>query len=252
MQQGEGMAKMESADVSPSPPAQETVIVVPDSTRKIIRDGRMEIRVKNLEQGKHDVDTLVKRYHGYYADETFNNMDYAHGYTLRIRIPSVSFDAFIAEIESGVGEVAFKNITSRDVTEEYIDLETRLKNKRNYLIRYGDLLKQAGSVKDILEIAEKTRLIEEEVESVQGRLKYLNHQVDFSTLELQISRKNDFSVYTNNKGRFVDRLKLSLVKGWYGLVSFTLFVIRLWPFWIIVGVLYYLIKTIIRKRKKLR
>jgi len=252
MQQGEGMAKMESVDDSPSPPAQETVIVVPDSTRKIIRDGRMEIRVKNLEQGKHDVDTLVKRYHGYYADETFNNMDYAHGYTLRIRIPSVSFDAFIAEIESGVGEVAFKNITSRDVTEEYIDLETRLKNKRNYLIRYGDLLKQAGSVKDILEIAEKTRLIEEEVESVQGRLKYLNHQVDFSTLELQISRKNDFSVYTNNKGRFVDRLKLSLVKGWYGLVSFTLFVIRLWPFWIIVGVLYYLIKTIIRKRKKLR
>jgi hypothetical protein len=153
-------------------------------------------------------------------------------------------------MEAGTGEVTFKNITSRDVTEEFIDLETRLKNKRNYLTRYGDLLKQAKSVKDILEIEEKTRLIEEELESAEGRLKYLNNQVDFSTLTLQISKKNDFNRYGNNKGKFIDRLKVSLVKGWFGLVSFTLFVIRLWPFWIIVGVLYYFVRRIIRRKKK--
>jgi hypothetical protein len=114
------------------------------------------------------------------------------------------------------------------------------------------LLKQAKAVKDILEIEEKTRLIEEEVESVQGRLKYLNNQVDFSTLDLQISKKNDYNAYSNNKGSFIDRLKMSLVKGWFGLVSFILFVIRIWPFWIIVGLLYYFISMILRKRKKLK
>jgi hypothetical protein len=239
------MMMQESTSLPAGIPAQINTI-----TRKIIKDGRMEIRVKELEQGKGEIDSLVKRYKGYYSDETFNNQDYLHGYTLKIRIPSAGFDAFIAEIESGTGEVFFKNITSRDVTEEFIDLETRLNNKRNYLIRYGELLKQAKSVKDILEIQEKTRAIEEEVESVQGRLKYLNNQVDFSTLDLQISKKNDFNQYTNNKGKFIDRLKQSVVKGWFGLVSFTLFVIRIWPFWIIVGALFYLVRRIWRRKKK--
>jgi hypothetical protein len=263
-----GVANMKMAEASvPPPPApelmpqttnpSEAASLVNSSgnsaiTRKIIKDGRMEIRVRELEQGKKMVDSLVRKYKGYYADETFNNMDYSHGYSVKIRIPAVSFDAFITEVELGAGEVAFKNITSRDVTEEFIDLDTRLKNKKNYLNRYSDLLKQAKAVKDILEIEEKTRLIEEEVESVQGRLKYLNNQVDFSTLDLQISKKNDYNAYSNNKGSFIDRLKMSLVKGWFGLVSFILFVIRIWPFWIIVGLLYYFISMILRKRKKLK
>jgi|WetSurMetagenome_2_1015567.scaffolds.fasta_scaffold53348_3 hypothetical protein len=219
-------------------------------SRKIIKDGRIEMRVKDLEQGKRQTDSLVQKYKGYYAEETFNNLDYSHGFSMKIRVPSVDFEKFITEIEAGLGEMAFKNITSRDVTEEFIDLETRLKNKKNYLNRYGDLLKQARSVKDILEIEEKTRLIEEEVESVQGRLKYLNNQVDFSTLDLQLSKKNDFSEYSGNKGSFMDRLKMSLVKGWFGLITFTLFVIRIWPFWIIVGLLYYMFRSILRARKK--
>jgi hypothetical protein len=218
-------------------------------SRKIIKDGNMEIRVNDLQEGKNTVDTLVMKFKAYYSNETFNNMDYAKGYTISIRVPSARFDEFIAALESGTGEVVFKNISSRDVTEEFIDLETRLNNKRNYLARYGDLLKQAKTVKDILEIQEKTRLIEEEVESVQGRLKYLNNQVDYSTLNLQINKKNDYSAYSPNKGSFFDRLKMSLVKGWFGFVSFILFLIRIWPFWLIVGVGYLVVKKYWRRRK---
>jgi hypothetical protein len=219
-------------------------------SRKIIRDGNMEIRVNDLEKGKSDVDTLVSRFKAYYSNETFNNADYSRGYSLMIRIPSENFEAFMAAIEAGSGEVVFKNISSRDVTEDFIDLETRLANKKNYLSRYSELLKQAKTVKDILEIQEKTRVIEEEVESVQGRLKYLNNQVDYSTLNLQISKKNDFSIYSHDKGSFFDRLKLSLVKGWFGLVSFSLFLLRIWPFWLIAGALYYLIRRIWKRRRK--
>jgi hypothetical protein len=218
-------------------------------TRKIIKDGRMEIKVKKLEQGKVEIDSLVNKFHGYYAEETFTNQDYTHDFSLSIRIPSEKFESFIARVESGIGELVFKNVSSRDVTEEFIDLETRLKNKRNYLNRYGELLKQAKSVKDILEIEEKTRLIEEEIESTEGRLKYLNNQVDFSTLVLRITKKNEYSFKSGNEGNFFDRLKLSLVRGWFGLVTFTLFVIRIWPFWIIVSLLYYLIAKILRRRK---
>jgi hypothetical protein len=239
-----------SADKIVTPYEMEPEAAVIPVSRKIIKDGRMEIRVKELAEGRKQVDTLVKKFRGYYAEETFNNMDFSHGYSLKIRIPSDRFESFVGDLESGLGELAYKNITSRDVTEEFIDLETRLKNKRNYLNRYADLLKRAGSVKDILDIQEKTRLIEEEVESVQGRLKYLNNQVDYSTLDLQLSKKNDFNEFSRNKGSFADRLRMSVVKGWFGLVTFTLFIIRIWPFWIIVGILYYLIRIILKRRHR--
>lgn len=224
---------------------------IPDTvtSRKIIKDGRMEIRVRDLEKGKIQIDSLVKKFHGYYAEETFNNQDYSHDFSLRIRIPSDKFEAFMAQAESAIGDLVFKNVTSRDVTEEFIDLEARLKNKKNYLNRYGELLKEARSVKDILEIEEKTRLIEEELESTEGRLKYLNNQVNFSTLNLRITRKNDYTFSRQNEGNFFDRLKLSLVKGWFGLVTFVLFVIRIWPFWIIVGLIYYLMKRFLNRNR---
>jgi hypothetical protein len=217
-------------------------------SRKIIKEGRMEILVKDLESGKQLVDGLVKKHQGYFANETMNNQEFQHGYTLTLRIPAKTFDTFLSQLKSGDLEVAFISVTSQDVTEEFIDLETRLRNKKNYINRYADLLKKAKSVKDILEIEEKTRIIEEEVESTQGRLKYLNHQVMYSTLNLQISKKNDFNRYSNHKGKFLDRLKLSLVKGWFGMVTFVLFIIRIWPVWILAGAVYYGIKKI-RKRR---
>jgi hypothetical protein len=220
-------------------------------TRKIIRDGNMEIRVSDLEKGKAAIDTLTKKFKGYYNNESYSNADYGKGYSVIIRVPADKFDAFIAAIESGMGEVVFKNISSRDVTEQFIDLEARMANKKNYLSRYSELLKQARTVKDMLEIEEKTRAIEEEIESTEGRLKYLQNQVDYSTLSLQISKKNDYNVYSNsNQGSFFDRLKISLVKGWFGLVSFVLFVIRIWPFWIIAGSLFLLVRKFIKRKKK--
>ncbi len=249
-----------TGEIAPPPPARESMgepaslETISDQLvieRKIIRDGNMEIRVNDVEKGKNMVDTLVKKFNAYYSNESKNNTDYARGYTLTIRIPAGSFMAFIGALEKGDGEVVYKNIMSRDVTEEFIDIETRLANKRAYIKRYTELLNKAASVKDILEIQDKLRIIEEEIESVQGRLKYLNNQVDYSTLILQITKKNDYKLYSrNNQGKFFDRLKISLVKGWYGLVSFVLLIIRIWPFWIIAGGAYNLFRILWRKKRK--
>jgi hypothetical protein len=166
-----------------------------------------------------------------------------------IRVPAENLEPFIADIEKSIGEVFIKEVTSRDVTEEFIDLETRLQNKKNYLNRYNELLKQARTIKEILEIQQKTRELEEEIESTTGRLKYLTSQVDYSTLRVQLSRKNE--IYPDpDQGNFIKRLKWSVIKGWRGLVTFTLFIIRLWPFWILAGGGLYLIRKIIRRRKK--
>ena len=164
-------------------------------------------------------------------------------------MPAQNFELFISGIESGDGEITNKSISARDVSEEFIDLETRLLNKNSYLKQYREILKKARTIKDILEVQEKIRRIEEEIESTQGRLKYLSDQVSFSTLNLTLTKKKEYKYTPEEKEKFIERLKNDFSKGWSGFVSFLLFIIRIWPFWIICYGIWFLFNRWRKKRK---
>lgn len=219
--------------------------------KKIIKDGRLGMDVRNLSASKTNIDTIVRNLGGYYDNESLSNNDYATAYNLKIRIPSDKFEILIAKIESGEGEVSYKEIDARDVTEEFIDLETRLGNKQKYLTRYQELLRNAKNIKEILDIEEKIRVLEEEIESTTGRLKYLNDQVNYSTLELNISQKKAFKYTPPFRQNFFEKLKQSLSRGWYGFVDLFFFLLSNWAVLILLAVLIWLwIKY--RKRRKSR
>ena len=219
--------------------------------KKIIKDGRLGMDVKNLSASKTNIDTIVRNLGGYYDNESLTNNDYATAYDLKVRIPSDKFEILIAKIESGEGEVSYKEIDARDVTEEFIDLETRLGNKQKYLTRYQELLRNAKNIKEILDIEEKIRVLEEEIESTTGRLKYLNDQVNYSTLELNISQKKAFKYTPPFRQNFFEKLKQSLSRGWYGFVDLFFFLLSNWAVLILLAVLIWLwIKY--RKRRKSR
>ncbi|MEN6455656.1 MAG: DUF4349 domain-containing protein [Prolixibacteraceae bacterium] len=235
---------------SEAPPVPEKTVEKPAVTKKIIKDGRMSIRVSDLDQSKAAVGSLVKKHEGYFANESYSNTDFESSYQLKIRVPSGKFEAFISEVEAGEGEVLYKEIQSRDVTDQFIDLESRLDTKKNYLARYKDLLNKAKDVKEILEIEEKIRTLEEEIDSTTGRLRYLNNQVDYSTLDLTLSEQKDYKFKPEHRSKFTEKLKLSVSKGWFGFVQFILFLIRLWPFWIVAALIYYSWKRYRARRKK--
>ncbi|MBK8806995.1 MAG: DUF4349 domain-containing protein [Bacteroidales bacterium] len=218
--------------------------------KKIIKDGRLGIRVTELEKTKLRIDSLVKNHGAYYANESFNNTDWESSFIMKIRIPCENFERFLYQIESGKGEMKFKEIDAKDVTDQFIDLETRLENKRNYLKRYTDLLKQAKNINEILEIEEKIRVLEEEIESTTGRLKYMSDLVDYSTLDLTITKDKEFKFNPVNRDKFYEKLKQSLSRGWFGFVDFFLFLINIWPLWIIAILFLYFWKRY--KKSKIR
>lgn len=201
--------------------------------KKIIRDGRIGVEVEDLEAAKISLDQLVESKGAYYSMDRFDDLKNESSYFLKIRIPSKEFESFISEVSAEQWKVNYKEIKSRDVTAEFIDLETRLANKRKYLEKYRDLLKTAGRVKDILEIEKEIRTLEEEIESTTGRLNYLKDLVGYSTLDLVLKQKKEFKFDPEAQDSFLERLKYSLSRGWKNAVSFLLFLFRFWPFWII-------------------
>ncbi|MGQ1889199.1 DUF4349 domain-containing protein [Thermophagus sp. OGC60D27] len=236
--------------VAPPPPPLSPIETTKEVIKKkIIKDGRLGVEVQELERTKTHVDSLVERFEGYYASERLNNTEREISYNLKIRIPSHYFEKFIAQVEEGNGEIKYKEIDARDVTEEFIDLETRLANKKNYLKKYNELLTKAKTVKDILEIEDKIRKIEEEIESTTGRLEYLNDLIDYSTLHLEISKPKDFKYQPVKRDKFTNRFIHAIANGWFGFIDFIVFLVKIWPFWILMALTIYAWKKF-RLRKK--
>jgi hypothetical protein len=208
----------------------------PVDKQRIIRDGRMGLKVNDLEAARLRTDSLVSVYGGYYANEHFYDTDRESSYHLSIRVPAANFEALSTALESGGGQVLFREVDARDVTEQFIDMETRLASMRMYLDRYRELLERARSVTDILEIENRIRQLQEEIDSTTGRLRYLQDRVDLSTLELMLTREKAFRFEPGDRDRFGERLKLALHKGWTGTVSAILFLFSIWPLWLLAAV----------------
>lgn len=201
--------------------------------QKIIRNGSMSLKVADAKASRDALKPILDKHKAYVGNEQLDNTDYQTNYTIQIRVPADNLDAMVADIEGLPGTVTYKSIQARDVTEEFIDLETRLTNKKSYLEQYRSLLKNARTIEDILKVREQIRVLEEEIESATGRLKYLSSQVALSTLDLTITQMKDFVYRTDRRINFFERFKESISTGWYGFINFCLYMLGLWPFWII-------------------
>ncbi len=205
--------------------------------KKIIRDADVGIEVDDYKLFRVKIDSVVRTLNGYISNDNLYNNDQSINCNINIRIPEQNFDRFLTYLDNGEAKTLYKNISSQDVTEEFIDIEARLKNKKSIEKRYSQLLVQAKSITDILEIEEKLRVIREEIESTEGRLNYLNSQVSYSTIHLMITQKLDYK-YEPSKGKnFFQLLIKSLDRGWGVFLQFLLFVFKLWPFIILIFVL---------------
>lgn len=217
--------------------------------KKIIKDGRISIETQDITSSKKGLDEIVKKFNSYYDTEELHNNEATTYFDLKLRIPTDNFEKLIKAIENGKDEIISKSIHSRDVTEEFVDIEARLSYKRDFLKRYKDLLAKASTVKDILAVEENIRKLQEEIESKEGRLKYLKDQVDYSTLEIELSQEKGYVYKPKQLGNFIERIKNAISQGWTALVFFILWGISLWPFLIILFSIYLIWRRIIRQRK---
>jgi hypothetical protein len=217
--------------------------------KKIIKNGTISIKSDDISISKNKLDLIVKSLNSYYEKEDFQNSTQTISFNLKIRIPTDNFQRLITEIEKGSDEITSKSIQATDVTEEYVDVETRIKSKKAYLQKYMELLAKATSIKDILDIQEKIGNLQEEIESTEGRLKYLNDQVGYSTLDIYLFKDKEFIYKPQQQDKFSERLKKSLSNGWAALVDFLLWLVSVFPFIILIGLAIFIFRRIRRRRK---
>ena len=210
---------------------------------KIIKSATARYQVKDVKVATYKIKSITQKYGAYISDLRFQNDLYKKENRFTIKVPQQYFDTLIDSVNTIVDFVEYENYTTKDVTEEYIDLETRLKTKLEVKERYESILrKNAKTVEDILKTEDKIRIIQEEIEAAQGRLKYLTNKVSYSTIQIDLYETVDYveqpESYTKT---FWDKTKNGLSNGWFIIESILIVLINIWPLIIIlvIGLIIY-------------
>jgi len=211
--------------------------------RKIIKQGSIKFETADIKKTKSLIVQTVQDLNGYISKDNVYDYSDRYEHRLTIRIPAEKFDLLLKTISESVDKLDSKNIDVLDVTEEYIDIEARVKTKKELQAKYIELLKKATKVEEILSIEKEIGNIQTEIESVEGRMKYLADRIAFSTLTVTYYQKTTFEFGFSSK--FAD----GLINGWNVFLWFIVGLSHLWVFIIIVILMIFIIKYWKKKKK---
>ena len=147
--------------------------------RKLIRKGRISIIVDSMDESDAKIEAWTKSLGGYVSNSQMSK--YYNYYTLRI--PSERFDEAMNFI-SGLGELQNRSVNIEDVTDRWYDLNGRLETKKILEEKYNQYLKKAENMQDLLEVERQLNDVISEIESMEGQMKRLNNQINYSTIDI--------------------------------------------------------------------
>lgn len=167
----------------------ETVEESESVERKVISTADISIKVDDAATAIDEIISITQEAGGFVSSssvyDSYYESNQKEGYAT-IRVPKDGFISVIGEIET-LGEVTSKSISGRDVTEEYIDLSARLGNLERQEERLVEILNMTTTVEEVLDVEWELGRVRGEIESMTGRLKYLDDKVDFSTITVSVS-----------------------------------------------------------------
>lgn len=153
----------------------------------IIRIGEASVEVDSLETAIALVTQLASRLGGYIANTSLQGgLTQVRSATLTLRIPSSRYDEALGGLRP-IGDLETVNTNAQDVGEEYVDLAARVENARRLESRLVALLAtRTGKLEDVLAVERELARVREQIERIEGRLRYLRGRVALSTLAVTV------------------------------------------------------------------
>jgi uncharacterized coiled-coil protein SlyX len=180
--------------------------------RQIIYRATLVLNVQNFADTERKIAALVKTTGGFVAqfreDRPYGAQRGGHW---TVRIPVDQFQSFVDQA-GRLGVAESREVQSEDVTEEYVDLTARLKNKQQLEARLLELVaKRSDEIKDVIALEAELSRVREEIERMQGRLRYLNDRVQLTTVDITAHERLDFRPPESTlSGRVAQTLAVSL------------------------------------------
>ena len=171
-----------AADIQPAPMEAEV------ADRQIIRRGYLTIEVKRVEKAVKTATDIAKKLGGFVSDSRSYEDDAGRKLaSLTLRVPAKRLDEAMGQLKA-MGRVRDERLSGEDVTEQYFDLKARLSNARRLERRLLTLLeKKTKNVKDLLDVERELGRVRQQIESLEGRKRFLDDRLRLATIELELT-----------------------------------------------------------------
>lgn len=191
----------DSYDAGVPTPSRDVSVIYPPETQtagetaadvdqKLIKTGRLDLVVDDVAEAESKISALATGDGGYVQDSDVSEReDGTHYGDVTVRVPSASFETAMESIKSYAATVRTESSQGQDVTEQYTDLEAQLRNAQAQEAEYLKILAQAGTVEEILQVQSYLSSVRYTVESLQGRLQYLENRTSYSTISVSLSEE---------------------------------------------------------------
>ncbi len=230
----------------------------PAASRRIIRNASLSMTVKDPADAQHKASAIVGKLGGYVANAANrrlgNNADDPLHVSLELRVPADHLDRALADLRKLATGVDSEQIDSRDVTDEYIDLDARLRSQQALEQQYLEILKHAEKVSDAIDVQKQLASVRTEIEKLQGRKRVLDSQIELSTIKLELDQEQplvsaslgSFSKSLKHAGADAINVGAALVNGLIRLAGLLL------PVFLLLGVPALLVVRLLLRRTRRR
>lgn len=198
--------------------------------RKIIRNAELVFEVSAPEELQRKISSIAETRGGYVVSSDSTQQGGTESTVpyklvkIVLRVPSAEYNATMNDIKaSGVGTAKQEKETGRDVTEEFIDLEARLKALKATEVQMTEIMKRANSVNELLTVQQQLGQLRAQIESLEGKLRYLQNQTSFSTITVTLQQPGTYIVSPTG---FFYRLKRSIANGLDAAAEVILFLVQ--------------------------
>jgi hypothetical protein len=199
----------------------------PAQERKVIRNAELTLELKSPDEGKRRIESIAEAYHGFVVSSEVVSQEEGTSrasVTVVLRIPADKFANALEDIRRLGYKISREKITGQDVTEEFVDLEARLKAKRAVETQFLEIMKQARQVSDALEVQKALGEVRSEIEQIEGRRRFLENQVSLSTFTITLQTPAPLMSATGTS--FFQGVKQAFGEGFDAALEIILWLIR--------------------------
>jgi len=150
--------------------------------RMVVFTADFNMKVDNIEEKVGELTQICLSYGGFVSTVSTRT----DGGAIIMRVPQSYFYNAISDIEA-IGDVQSKDVKGEDVTDSYIDLESRLSNIQLQEVRLQEILELATSVEEILDVEAELERIRGEIEQITGQLVYLDSRIELATITVRMN-----------------------------------------------------------------
>ncbi len=263
---GGGGGTMEKGSISGNAPVAQVSLNQAEQTqtapvaveRKIIRNAELQLEADVPETAQTKISQIAETKGGFVVETQSSASDAKAAkrdtVTMTIRVPAAKFDEALNEIRGTASRVIVENVKGEDVTEEFIDIEARLRTQKALETQFLEIMKRSNSVADALNVQTEIARVRGEIEKIEGRKRFLESQASLSTIKIKLQTPTAFSA---NSSGFFYQLREALGDGFDAALTFILVLVKiliaLLPFFLLIVLpLYFVIRYFLRKNRKVK